>query len=208
MAYKSDTLNDSSVLAQQNLWVATEKLAKTQIIRSWLDFAVTAQEWVNELHLKICRIPAPTFQEQSRAEYIAGIFRELGHTASIDDAGNVIVPIVFQPGYPFVAICAHMDTVLAPRQPSDIVLDESGIFHGPGVTDNGAGLASLVALGKLFKNYDQFSASREITIKKNILLVANVAEEGELEELPPLEEEDLLNLDIEESIESESDISG
>ena len=35
----------------------------------------------------------------------------------------------------------------------------------------------------------------------------NVAEEGELEELPPLEEGDLLNLDLEESIDSSSDFS-
>ena len=38
-------------------------------------------------------------------------------------------------------------------------------------------------------------------------LLENGTEENELEELPPLEEEDLLNLDIEEPIDSASDFS-
>ena len=69
---------------------------------------------------------------------------------------------------------AHLDTALAPRRPDDIVLALDGCFHGPGVTDNGVGLAALVALGRAL-------SAGPFCEKpcRNILLVANVAEEGE-----------------------------
>lgn len=179
MAHKYGTVGTSSSSAQRGLVAAAGKLSESETVRSWLSFPEMEQDWVNEQHFKLCRVPAPTFQEQARSEYLTKIFQELGHPASLDDAGNVVVPIIFQPDFPFVAVCAHMDTVLAPHQDSDITVGVDGTFSGPGVTDNGAGLAALLALGKLFRNNLGASASREIALKKNVLLFANVAEEGE-----------------------------
>ena len=132
------------------------------------------RKWINERHLEVCRVPAPTFREQPRAEFLAELFRELGHQAELDDAGNVVVPIVFEAGLPFVAVTAHMDTVLAPRRPADVTVRPDGTLAGPGVTDNGSGLTALVALARVFRGGAGARRAR-----RNILLVANVAEEGE-----------------------------
>ena len=180
MADKYDVVtNSSSNFSQRDLAAATKKLSEAEIVCSWLNFPISERDWIDYHHIETCRIAAPTFQEQTRAEYLTESFRKLGHTAYLDDAGNVVVPIIFQSGLPFVAVCAHMDTVLAPRHSTDIAVAEDGTFVGPGVTDNGAGLAALLALGKLFQNHSQLSLVRTMAIKKNILLIASVAEEGE-----------------------------
>ena len=179
MADKYDiSIDSSSGFSQQDLASAAQKLSESEIVCSWLNFPVSERDWIDHHHIETCRIAAPTFQEQARAEYLTKAFRELGHAAYLDDAGNAVVPIIFQPDLPFVAVCAHMDTVLAPRHSTDIAVTEDGTFTGPGVTDNGAGLAALLALGKLFKNHSQLSLVQAMAIK-NILLFASVAEEGE-----------------------------
>ncbi len=118
-------------------------------------------------------MPAPTFQEAERAEHLRRLFARLGHRPKIDAAGNVVVPVVHADGLPFVAVTAHMDTILAPARPEDIKVDLNGTMRGPGVTDNGTGLAALVALAKLLIRPLVEGPAR------NTLLVANVAEEGE-----------------------------
>ncbi len=76
--------------------------------------------WINEQHLKLCRVPAPTFFEQKRAEWMAERFRSLGWDAKLDRAGNVIASLPGQRDAAAVAVTAHLDTVLAPRSPEEI----------------------------------------------------------------------------------------
>jgi tripeptide aminopeptidase len=63
--------------------------------------------------------------------------------------------------------------VLAPRLREDISVDADGRFRGPGVSDNGAGLAALLAFAKGWK------AGRLPESDLGLLLVANTGEEGE-----------------------------
>ncbi len=131
------------------------------------------QHWLNREHLAVCRIPAPTFQEGDRAAYLRGRFREHGHKATIDRAGNVVVPIVHTARRPFVAVTAHMDTILSPGRPEDVRIASGGLLRGPGVTDNGTGLTAIVALSRMLAEPLVEDPQR------NTVLVANVAEEGE-----------------------------
>ena len=151
-----------------------KQLAETSSLKEKLAFFAQEREWINQQHLNICRIAAPTFREQARAEFLRSLFRNLGHRATIDEAGNVVMPIKFRDDLPFVAVSAHMDTVLAPRGPEGISVRPDGTFDGPGVTDNGPGLAALVTLGRVLQDGSLIAEPR-----CNILLVANVAEEGE-----------------------------
>ncbi len=131
------------------------------------------QQWLNRQHVELCRIPAPTFQERERAEHLRRVFADLGHQPRIDAAGNVVIPVVVSKRLPYLAVTAHLDTILAPFRPQDIRVDPDGTMRGPGVTDNGSGLTALIALAKVL---------RDPLVEKpvrNILLVANVAEEGE-----------------------------
>jgi len=143
-------------------------------VREVLQFFTREKRWINERHLEICRIPALTFQEQERAGYLAERLVEMGYDAQIDRAGNVVAPLVYERGAPFVALTAHLDTVLAPRAPDEIELRPNGVIAGPGVADNGAGLAALLAVARALK-----TASPLPDCTHNLLFAANTGEEGE-----------------------------
>ncbi len=132
------------------------------------------KQWINEQHVALCRIPAPTFLEQQRAEWMLAQFRALGCDAHRDRSGNVVArPKGYDTG-PWVALTAHLDTVLAPRSPEEITLAPDGRLLGPGVSDNGAGLAALLAVARALQEAPPLPHRRA-----GLLLVANVGEEGE-----------------------------
>jgi tripeptide aminopeptidase len=145
-------------------------LADQRGVRDCLQFFTREKQWINETHLQLCRVPAPTLMEQERAAWFLEQFKACGWDASIDRAGNVIASLGPPP---YVALTAHLDTVLTPRGKDDIFVEPDGRFRGPGVSDNGAGLAALLAVARAWKA-GQLPASA-----RGVLLVANVAEEGE-----------------------------
>jgi acetylornithine deacetylase/succinyl-diaminopimelate desuccinylase-like protein len=153
-------------------------LAATPDVRAALDWFARERKWVNERHLELCRIAAPTFQEQRRAEWMAAQFRRLGWEAKLDRAGNVLAnrpgpKSVVEKG-PVVVLTAHLDTVLSPRAPEDIAASREGRLNGPGVSDNGAGLAALLAIARAVEESRALSSAA-----LPLMLVANVGEEGE-----------------------------
>jgi acetylornithine deacetylase/succinyl-diaminopimelate desuccinylase-like protein len=153
---------------------AAGEVAERPGIREALQWFTREKQWVNEIHLQLCRVPAPTFLEQQRAEWVAGQLRTFGWHVGIDRAGNVLASLHADPQGPLVALTAHLDTVIAPRTKEDISIDREGDFRGPGVSDNGAGLAALLAVAKAIQ-----STNRSADIWNRLLLVANVGEEGE-----------------------------
>jgi len=153
---------------------AAGEVAERSGVREALQWFTREKQWVNEIHLQLCRVPAPTFLEQQRAEWMASQFRAIGWHVGIDRAGNVLASLEADPQGPLVALTAHLDTVIAPRTKEDISIDREGDFRGPGVSDNGAGLAALLAVARALKST---AGSNEIWHR--LLLVANVGEEGE-----------------------------
>ena len=147
------------------------ELADDRGVRECLQWFTREKQWINETHLQLCRVPAPTFMEQERAAWFQEQFKSLGWPASIDRAGNVVAA---QGDGPYVALSAHLDTVIAPRNKDDISVDNDGRFCGPGVSDNGAGLAALLAVARVWKN-----GAKLPEFPLNLVLVANVGEEGE-----------------------------
>jgi acetylornithine deacetylase/succinyl-diaminopimelate desuccinylase-like protein len=147
------------------------ELADDRGVRECLQWFTRERQWINETHLQLCRVPAPTFLEQERAAWFQEQLKALEWPASIDRAGNVIAA---QGDGPYVVLSAHLDTVIAPRNKDDISVDNDGRFCGPGVSDNGAGLAALLAMARVWK-----SAGKLPELPRNLLLVANVGEEGE-----------------------------
>jgi acetylornithine deacetylase/succinyl-diaminopimelate desuccinylase-like protein len=140
-------------------------------VRDCMQWFTREKQWINEIHLQLCRVPAPTLMEQERAAWFLEQFRALGWEASIDRAGNVIATTG---GAPYVALSAHLDTVIAPRGKEEIAVDADGRFRGPGVSDNGAGLACLLAMARAWMDCRTFPAPA-----RGFMLVANVGEEGE-----------------------------
>jgi tripeptide aminopeptidase len=132
------------------------------------------RQWINDQHLSLCRVAAPTFFEERRAAFMAEQFRRYGWATSIDRAGNVLATWPDAIPKPCLAVTAHLDTVLAPQRPEDISVSPDGRFHGPGVSDNGAGLSALLALARLI---GESPGLRDLA--NAIVLAGNVGEEGE-----------------------------
>jgi acetylornithine deacetylase/succinyl-diaminopimelate desuccinylase-like protein len=143
-------------------------------VRECLQFFTREKQWITEQQIQLCRVPAPTFLEMDRARWMLDQFTSCGCQASIDAAGNVVAfPAPGSEG-PFVALTAHLDTVLAPRRPEEIFVDSSGRICGPGASDNGAGLAALIAVARAIRSAPEIQDCR-----RNLALIANVGEEGE-----------------------------
>ena len=120
--------------------------------------------------VRITEIPAPPFQESVRAAYMKKLFSSTGLRVETDDIGNVIGE--FPGSSPeIVMLTAHLDTVF-PAGTDVHVKREGGRLLAPGISDNGTGLAALVALSKAFHE-------AKIKPNKTILFVADVGEEGE-----------------------------
>ena len=163
-----------AVASDKSFVKSAGSLAESPGVKECLQWFTREKQWINEQHLRLCRIPAPTFLEQQRAEWMAEQLCVLGCTVQIDIAGNVIArPEGYGEG-PLVGLTAHLDTVLAPRNSEEIRVEADGRFFGPGVADNGSGLAALLAVAGALKN-----SARIDGLRSGLVLVANVGEEGE-----------------------------
>lgn len=162
----------TGLLAETGL-ESIDELAEADGIRDCLRWIAQQRRWADEKHLEICRIPSPTFQEELRAHWMVGQFRQLGLEADTDRAGNVIARFPDASDDHPLALTAHLDTVLVPRGPEDVRIGGDGRFYGPGVSDNGAGLTALLSLAAAL------AQGRLTGSIPPAVFVANVGEEGE-----------------------------
>src|SRR5689334_13624387 len=152
-------------------------LASSRGVKGCLQHFLRHRQWINDRHLELCRISSPTFFEEKRAEWMAGQFRTLGWDAKLDRAGNVVAYPDSNREGPFVAMTAHLDTVLAPRKETEVHIGNNGRFHGPGVSDNGAGLSALLAFASCWK---AVTPEKDLprSSEASLVIIANVGEEG------------------------------
>ena len=67
---------------------------------------------VIELAIQIQQIPAPTFQERKRAEFVQGLFlAERLNDVCIDETGNVFARLIGKGERKPLIVSAHLDTV-------------------------------------------------------------------------------------------------
>jgi tripeptide aminopeptidase len=163
----------TSLLGRANVKSIGE-LAEAQGVRECLQWFTQEKQWINEQHIQVSRIAAPTFFEQERAAWMTSRLRALGCDVRLDGAGNVIAHPLKTPPGSSVVLSAHLDTVLAPRSPDEIVVEPDGRLRGPGVSDNAAGLAALLAVASALNSSPALEG-----LQCGLLLLANVCEEGE-----------------------------
>jgi len=121
--------------------------------------------------IEVSRVAAPPFGEAARSAWLADRFRELGLAdVEVDEVGNVFG---VRPGYGgrSVALSAHIDTVFPATTPLNIRQQGSRLY-GPGVSDNGAGIAALLAVASVL-------SSSKISHALPFVFIGNVGEEGE-----------------------------
>lgn len=96
--------------------------------------------------IAVAQIASPTGEEQERAGWISRRFDDVGlvgvHT---DAAGNVVGRREGSEDLPPVVICAHLDTVF-PRETDLSIRRDGERLVGPGINDNGRGLAAMLAI--------------------------------------------------------------
>ena len=119
----------------------------------------------------VSRIAAPTGDERERAEWFATQLRGRGLIdARIDRAGNVVAT---RPGLDYAApvlVCAHLDTVFA-REVELTFRQHGDRVTGPGIGDNGRGLAAMLAIAEEIDG-------RTIRTRRPIVFAATTGEEG------------------------------
>jgi len=121
--------------------------------------------------MEATRVAAPPFGESARGAWLAGRFHELGlNDVQVDEVGNVFG---VRPGYGtrFVSLSAHIDTVFPAATPLNIRQQGSRLY-GPGVSDNGAGIAAMLAVASVL-------GSLRISHALPLVFIGNVGEEGE-----------------------------
>lgn len=119
--------------------------------------------------MRIQRIPAPTFAEGQRADFVAQRFAALGLAdVTRDEMDNVCGRIVGRERGPALMISAHLDTVFG-RKVALTLHQESHRLVGPGIGDNSMGVAGLLGLADFLRHRPP---------RRDLWLVANVAEEG------------------------------
>src|SRR5437764_6625705 len=147
------------------------RLAASPEARSAFNWFRTQEAQLTHWQMEMARIPAPPFGESARGGWLAERFREVGlDDVRIDDVGNVFGT---HPGFGkrYVALSAHIDTVFPANTPLNIRQQGSRIY-GPGVSDNGAGVAAMLGIASLLRNV-------RLRHALPFVFIGNVGEEGE-----------------------------
>lgn len=99
-------------------------------------------EWI-----EITEIPAPSRLEEERAAYIVERIEEAGLEAEVDAIGNVVAERAGTGDGPTLVFAAHLDTVFDLDTDVTVTVDEEeGVLRAPGVYDNSASLANMLAV--------------------------------------------------------------
>jgi len=124
-----------------------------------------------ELAIAIQQIPAPTFEESKRGEFVRKLFIDEGlDEISTDEVGNVYGKYPGEGiGAPLI-ICAHLDTVF-PAETDLRLARASEMLTGAGIGDNSLAVAGMLALIWMLKE-------KNIRLPGDVWLVATTAEEG------------------------------
>ncbi len=130
--------------------------------------------WVLDTQVALTAIPAPPFGEGPRGERMAELMDEVGlDSVRTDEVGNVLAEIpagaVRGQTSPLV-VSAHLDTVFPPETDVRPTVSPK-VIRGPGIADDGRGLAALLALGRVIREL-------EMALPFPLLFVATVGEEG------------------------------
>src|ERR1700733_941133 len=135
---------------------------------AWID---TSAVWLTDQQIHLTEIPAPEFKEAPRAEYLKTIFEAAGLKVQLDKIGNVIAERPGADANSVILLAAHLDTVFPAG--TDVRVKKNGNrLVGPGIADNGAGLAALIGVARAL-------SEGRVRTNKTIIFAGDVGEEGE-----------------------------
>jgi tripeptide aminopeptidase len=147
------------------------RLAKDAACAQALAWIERSGAWVTEQQIRLSETPSPEFGEERRGALLKAILADAGLKSRVDATGNVVSERGGLRTERVVLLAAHLDTVF-PEGTDVRVRREGKKLIGPGISDNGAGLAALVAVARAF-------AESSVRTDATIVFSGDVGEEGE-----------------------------
>ncbi len=136
-----------------------------------------ALDWIQSNHdaniqkqIELSEIPAPTFAEGERAAALVREFQRIGLKDIETDQRKNVMGWRYGTSARAIVVAAHLDTVF-PAGTDVKVKKEGKRLVGPGIGDDGRGLAAMLAIAEAIERAD-------IKTNHTILFVANCCEEG------------------------------
>ena len=123
---------------------------------------------VNEVLLSnlvmVGEIPAPTFKEAKRVQFMLDRFTEAElQNSSTDEAGNAVAILPGKEGKENILIVAHTDTLYSEKIDHTLTIQPNSVI-GPGVGDNSLGVAVILTLPFILEQLN-------ITLDSNLILL-------------------------------------
>jgi acetylornithine deacetylase/succinyl-diaminopimelate desuccinylase-like protein len=165
------------VLSSASAFSRVTALASQRPIHTAFTWLHANPKTIMDWQVALVAIPAPTHDEQARAEWLAERFTQIGlSSVEIDAAGNVLgtLPAANLPADstgPVILLSAHIDTVFPAATPLQPIL-KGDRLEAPGASDNAAGLAGMLAIVSALLH-----AAVELPVP--LVFLGNVGEEGE-----------------------------
>jgi tripeptide aminopeptidase len=129
-------------------------------------FPQQVEEWI-----RIAEIPGKSKLEQARGAYVKKVFEEEGlQQITVDSIGNVTGVRKGTGGGPTIAIAAHIDIVFGPEASDGKVRRVGDTLFAPGVGDNTASVANMLATLRAMN-------ATKFTSKGDIIFIGTTQEE-------------------------------
>ena len=136
------------------------------------EFANKYNEMTLDIVRDLCKIPAPSFMEDKRAEYCKNWLENAGATGVyIDSAKNVIFPLNCEGSDKITVLAAHTDTVFPDTESYPEYREDEKRIYCPAVGDDTVRVATVMMCAKYF-------IDNNIVPEKGVLFVLNSCEEG------------------------------
>lgn len=161
----------SAAPSQAQRLAAGSRLAENARVRAALEWLGHNLSWINDTQARLTEIPAPPFQEKERAVAVGEVLAEAGLNVHSDKMGNVIGEFPGANENEIILLSAHLDTVFPAGTDVKVHRDGNRMI-APGISDNGTGIAALVAIARALE-------SSHVKPVRTILFAGNVGEEGE-----------------------------
>ncbi|MBO5036107.1 MAG: M20/M25/M40 family metallo-hydrolase [Clostridia bacterium] len=137
-----------------------------------LEYTDTLKDEQLDLLLTLAQIPAPSGNEEKRAEFCKNWLEDNGaEGVYIDDALNVIYPVGVTDDKPLVVFAAHSDVVFPDTDTLPLEIKDGKVFC-PGVGDDTASVSALLLAARYV------AQKKLISDEYGILFVVNSCEEG------------------------------
>ena len=145
--------------------------ASPSVVADCMSWFSDTHEQLLEETLRVCHIPAPTFDEAERAVYVAERMRTIALSdVQVDDIHNVSGVLNCGNAGPTTLVVAHLDTVFPRATPLHVRRTKQRLY-GPGIGDNSVAVAAMLNVATAMQRFRPAACGR-------VIFAASVGEEG------------------------------